>query len=873
MVVEAKDGKGGARTESEGDGCYSEDGDSSDPARPGIDLAIDSDEGSADDKRGNKKRLRKRRESTHELELRKQLAAREDQAAELRTEVKIADGKLTGRNRQELPKLVMTHDEGYKSGKNFRTIAKGNRYTLHQVIGHLVSMGQKEDGGKVSKNGATVGRMMTKVQSAYEGELRSLREAGKSVCETNDDEWAEEVMERFWAKYAKRFGEGPPVARLEARQDVWRLAWASIRFWFGHSAEDGLDMLEEMQAEAIDLQIVCTHKMVKKKFNDLVLPRTTSFTTGKPLEIERIMKSDTEELTLVVLESWYEGAGLKSDLPLTHKTNKAILQHVCMDPDKDTMLNSKGEMAPVGKEWRIGATGVRYGLNDGSRRQRNKNGSKGGYQMAGSEKESAAAEHATDSGLESAAAEVDVTKLRKELEESNISKESREIILSNLQQQGERGRSQGNRREKQDYTVGGKYPHRESASSAKDFAEHYREYPGDDRCPFNYAQHNLPAYRTQMKKMGMDHCPCISGLDIETGLQHDGWADWSAIATPKERRKVWESFKKLEEKYVASEDKGSVVWHEIKRERATLRKEILDAWRQAKNQGINTAAVQVEPAVAATWEEEAMALDDEALESEQQHEVQVEDVEVEAAALESNAAEQASEGEQHGRGKCLDYRCQQGQCTLPRSAWVDGEIHDVVAVKDGAAAMESESCDPVPPSKHLRQDGGATRGTARKVQKTQPAPFKCATPTTLLRDFNANGGFAAQKGQDVGGKLKEQSEQVAALLKGEKDVPAGLLNMVAPPTSNAGPARTVAELEASQEQQREGIRLQGCPEPVWSSRPTTRSPSGKGKGGGKGNYGGKGMQAKGKGGRGWVTWKGQLEEYGGGAGGAAVART
>ena len=103
--------------------------------------------------------------------------------------------------------------------------------------------------------------------------------------------------------------------------------------------------------------------------------------------------------------------------------------------------------------------------------------------------------------------------------------------------------------------------------------------------------------------------------------------------------------------------------------------------------------------------------------------------------------------------------------------------------------------------------------------------------------------------------------------------------------TTAGPARTVAELERSQEQQREELRLKDYPEPAWSSRPTTRLPSGKGKGGSKGNYGGKGKgvskgnyggkggQAKDKGGRGVVTWKGQLEEYGGGAEGAAVART
>ena len=145
----------------------------------------------------------------------------------------------------------------------------------------------------------------------------------------------------------------------------------------------------------------------------------------------------------------------------------------------------------------------------------------------------------------------------------------------------------------------------------------------------------------------------------------------------------------------------------------------------------------------------------------------------------------------------------------------------------------------------------------------------------MLRNFNAmKAGPAAEKVKEVGRKLRERSEQIEALLEKGKDVPEELLSMVEPPTAPpAGQARTVAELEQSQEQRREELRLQDYPEPTWSSRPTTRLPSGKGKGGSKGNYGGKGGKAKGKGGRGWVTWKGQLEEYGGGAEGAAVART
>jgi hypothetical protein len=158
----------------------------------------------------------------HELELKKRLAEEEGTVDELRREVDTTDSKLSGKNRHELPTLSMDRHDGYKSGKNFRTTARGSRYTDHQIIAHLVALGEKQDGAKVSKNGEKVGRMMKKVQSAMEGVMRSRREEGKKTRNTNDDEWATEVIKQFWEKREKRFGDGPPAARLEARQGVSR---------------------------------------------------------------------------------------------------------------------------------------------------------------------------------------------------------------------------------------------------------------------------------------------------------------------------------------------------------------------------------------------------------------------------------------------------------------------------------------------------------------------------------------------------------------------------------------------------------------------------------------------------------------------------
>jgi hypothetical protein len=52
----------------------------------------------------------------------------------MKADMQTADTKLKSKDRQVLPLLVMKGEHGYKSGNDFRTTAKGNLYTDHQII-------------------------------------------------------------------------------------------------------------------------------------------------------------------------------------------------------------------------------------------------------------------------------------------------------------------------------------------------------------------------------------------------------------------------------------------------------------------------------------------------------------------------------------------------------------------------------------------------------------------------------------------------------------------------------------------------------------------------------------------------------------------
>jgi hypothetical protein len=182
-----------------------------------------------------------------------------------------ADNKPNSKDRQKLPLLVMKAELSHKSGNDFRTTAKGNLYTDHQIIAHIIGHAKDSQGKPRDDKHKKVARLMTIVQDFLEDEMRSEREAGRPIFETNDDECAAAVMEKFWVSWGKRCPSAPPENRMEASRREWNHDWADMIFWYGQSPEEMLVSLLEMQARAVKLRIVCTNDEVKSKFNSLAL--------------------------------------------------------------------------------------------------------------------------------------------------------------------------------------------------------------------------------------------------------------------------------------------------------------------------------------------------------------------------------------------------------------------------------------------------------------------------------------------------------------------------------------------------------------------------------------------------------------------------
>jgi hypothetical protein len=115
-----------------------------------------------------------------------------------------------------------------------------------------------------------------------------------------------------------------------------------------------LMMLEEMQAEAWDLGLVCSNDKVKKLFANLVLPAIGGFRTNRPKWVQTILTTPGMRLSGTVLSKWYdEACGLDSSMPLNSKENRNILAHTIMDPDQPVMRNSTGVLAAV-PHWKRG---------------------------------------------------------------------------------------------------------------------------------------------------------------------------------------------------------------------------------------------------------------------------------------------------------------------------------------------------------------------------------------------------------------------------------------------------------------------------------------------------------------------------------------
>jgi hypothetical protein len=156
----------------------------------------------------------KRRQTLHEKEMQSERDSLRDENKQLKDGIRTADNKLDSLDRQKLPLLERKAASGYKPGNEFRTTALGNRYTNHQMIAHILGHTKNEQGSKVAK-------YMQIVTDLLEGEMEDERNAGRPIFETNDDEWAAAVMEKFSVAWGKRYPSAPPESRMETSRHEW----------------------------------------------------------------------------------------------------------------------------------------------------------------------------------------------------------------------------------------------------------------------------------------------------------------------------------------------------------------------------------------------------------------------------------------------------------------------------------------------------------------------------------------------------------------------------------------------------------------------------------------------------------------------------
>jgi hypothetical protein len=114
-----------------------------------------------------------------------------------------------------------------------------------------------------------------------------------------------------------------------------------------------------MQARAVTLKITCSNDEIKSKFDILALPKTTSFTTGKPLNIAAVFSTTDEELTQNHIAEWYGGAGLDHEQALTSVRNKQHLLNIAIGIDEDSFLAPNGRLGPLPQRYRNAKWGVR----------------------------------------------------------------------------------------------------------------------------------------------------------------------------------------------------------------------------------------------------------------------------------------------------------------------------------------------------------------------------------------------------------------------------------------------------------------------------------------------------------------------------------
>ena len=242
------------------------------------------------------------REAKMQLVMAKKLQEEEVREAEM-TRLR---QKVVGSNKQPLPILNASREVAHQSGQEYRGVVGGNQWQPHQTITHL--HGQAKDKTLFAKEGQSLSAVVIPaeykkpskmLEYVQKGLKRELLQQGvdERPYELNSDEAAKETMARFWLKWAEDLGEGIAESRLESKQEKWESDWRGLRFWYGQSPEDMLMMLQEMQAEAWEIELPCSDDKVKKLFGALVLPTIGGFRNNRPEFIQTIFTTPGKKLT------------------------------------------------------------------------------------------------------------------------------------------------------------------------------------------------------------------------------------------------------------------------------------------------------------------------------------------------------------------------------------------------------------------------------------------------------------------------------------------------------------------------------------------------------------------------------------------------
>jgi hypothetical protein len=125
-------------------------------------------------------------------------------------------------------------------------------------------------------------------------------------------------------------------------------------------------------------------------------------------------------------------------------------------------------------------------------------------------------------------------------------------------------------------------------------------------CCFHLVHHNFPEWRAQMAKLKKKFCACIAGYDIRNGEQRG--EDFSAQATPAERRRVWNELSKMEAARVKEDALEGSNWKLNGRKymdlKYKLKSDTIKHWQSIKHALKSSAAVQLAPAAGKVEEEE-----------------------------------------------------------------------------------------------------------------------------------------------------------------------------------------------------------------------------------------------------------------------------